>query len=74
MLQQLVAVALRQPNWRIIGVMFAVATVTMPDTTAVGDPGSDSLRQSLVPAFVWLTRTADNVRALDELTQLHTER
>ena len=74
MLQQLVAVALRQPNWRIIGVMFAVATVTMPDTTAVGDPGSDSLRQSLVPAFVWLTRTADNVRALDELTPLRTER
>ena len=54
--------------------MFAVATVTMPDTTAVGDPGSDSLRQSLVPAFVWLTRTAGNVRALDELTPLHTER
>jgi hypothetical protein len=74
MLQQLVAVALRQPNWRIIGVMFAVATVTMRDTTPVGDPGSDSLRQSLVPAFVWLTRTADNVRALDELTPLHTER
>ena len=60
--------------WAIIGVMFAVATVTMPDTTAVGDPGSDSLRQSLVPAFVWLTRTADNVRALDELTPLRTER
>jgi len=74
MMQQLVRVALRQPNWRIIGVMFAVPTVTIPDTTAVGAPGSDSLRQSLVPAFVWLPRTPDNVRALDEFVPLHTER
>ena len=74
MLQQLVTVALRQPNWRIIGVMFAVATVTMPDTTAVDAPGGDSLRPSLVPAFVWLPRTADNVRALDELIPSNTDR
>jgi hypothetical protein len=74
MMQQLVRVALRQTNWRIIGVMFAVPTVTVPDTTAVGAPGSDSLRQSLVPAFVWLPRTPDNVRALDEFVPLHTER
>ena len=73
MLQELVAVALRQPNWRIIGVMFS-ATVTMPDATATDTSGSDSLRASLVPGFLWWPRTADNVRALDELIPLHTER
>ncbi len=66
MLQQLVGVALRQPNWRIIGVMFAVPTVTIP--TATDPTGSDSLRESLVPGFVWWPRTPDNVRALDVLT------
>lgn len=71
MLQQLVAVALRQPNWRIIGVMFAV---TMPGATATDTPGSDSVRESLVPGFLWWPRTADNVRALDELTQSNTDR
>jgi len=74
MLQQLVAVALRQPNWRIIGLMFAIATVTMPDTTAVDAPGSSSLGQSLVPAFLWLPRTADNVRVLNQLIPSSTER
>ena len=63
MLQQLVAVALRQPNWRIIGAMFAIASVNMSDSTAVDAP-------SLVPAFLWLPRTADNVRVLDQLTPL----
>jgi len=66
MLQQLVGVALRQPNWRIIGVMFAVPTVTIP--TATDPTGSDSLRESLVPGFLWWPRTPDNVRALDVLT------
>src|SRR6267378_1779849 len=41
MLQELVAVALRQPNWRIIGVMFASAILTMPDPTATDTSGSD---------------------------------
>jgi len=68
MLQQLVGVALRQPNWRIIGLMFAVPTVTMPSATATDPTGSDSLRESLVPGFLWWPRTADNVRALDVLT------
>ena len=68
MLQQLVAVALRQPNWRIIGVMFAVPTVTLPGAAATETPGSNSLRESLVPGFLWWPRTADNVRALDVLT------
>ncbi len=74
MLQQLVGVALRQPNWRTIGVMFAIATVTMPDPTAGETPDSDSLGQSLVPAFLWLPRTADNVRVLDQLSPLNIER
>ena len=68
MLQQLVGVALRQPNWRIIGLMFAVRTVTMPSATAADPTGSDSLRESLVPGFLWWPRTADNVHALDVLT------
>jgi len=68
MLQQLVGVALRQPNWRIIGLMFAVPTVTMPSATATDPTGSDSVRESLVPGFLWWPRTPDNVRALDVLT------
>jgi hypothetical protein len=68
MLQQLVGAALRQPNWRIIGVMFAVATVTMPGPTATDPTGGDPLRESLVPGFLWWSRTPDNVRALDLLT------
>jgi len=75
MLPQLVGVALRQPNWRTIGVMFAVATVTMSDTIAADTPGGgESLGQSLVPAFLWLSRTADNVRVLKQLIRLNTER
>jgi hypothetical protein len=73
MLRQLVGVALQQPNWRIIGVMFAVATVTLPDTSAIA-PGGDSLHQSLVPGFLWWPRTADNLRALDQLIPLNTNR
>ncbi|PYO98837.1 MAG: hypothetical protein DMD60_03105 [Gemmatimonadetes bacterium] len=73
MLGQLVAVALRQPNWRIIGVMFAVATVTLPDTTAI-TAGGDSLPRSLVPGFLWWPRTADNLRALDQLIPSNTDR
>jgi len=68
MLQQLVGVALRQPNWRIIGVMFAVPTVTMPGPMATDPTAGDSLRESLVPGFLWWPRTPDNVRALDVLT------
>jgi len=68
MLQQLVGAALRQPNWRIIGVMFAVTTVTLAGATATDPAGSDSLRESLVPGFLWWPRTADNVRALHVLT------
>jgi len=63
MLQQLVAVALRQPNWRVIGVMFAIAGANMSDSTVVDAP-------SLVPAFLWLPRTEENVRVLNELTPL----
>jgi hypothetical protein len=73
MLRQLVAVALRQPNWRLIGVMFAVATTTVSDTTA-SVPATDSLRQSLVPAFLWWPRTAENLRVLDQLVPLQTDR
>ncbi len=43
MLQELVAVALRQPNWRIIGVMFALATVTMHDGTPTDVRALDEL-------------------------------
>ena len=46
----------------------------MPDTTAVDAPGSSSLGQSLVPAFLWLPRTADNVRVLNQLIPSSTER
>ena len=63
MLQQLVAVALRQPNWRVIGVMFAIASANMSDSTVVDAP-------YLVPAFLWLPRTEENVRVLNELTPL----
>lgn len=66
--QQLVAVALRQPNWRIIGVMFATVTATMPDAAAASPTDGPSLQRSLVPAFLWWPRTAENVRVLDELS------
>lgn len=65
---QLVAVALRQPNWRIIGVMFATVTTTIPEAAAANDTDGPSLQRSLVPAFLWWPRTAENVRVLDELS------
>jgi len=39
----------------------------MPSAPATDPTGSDSLRESLVPGFLWWLRTADNVRALDVL-------